>query len=151
MHRVLVIVLDNEAKADEAKNELLRLDSEGSISIYGYEVLVKKADGTVHMRQADGRGTLSPFAKTLLGRVRDSTRSTSEPGTTIAGNPRDASKTETGVDFIYDVMEILLPTRVAIVAEIQEEWPTVLDGRMASVASAVFRWTVSEEQHAVEM
>lgn len=151
MHRVLVIVFDNEAKADEGKNELLRLDSEGSISIYGYEVLAKKADGTVLMRQAEGHGTLSRFAKTLLGNLRDSMRSTPEHGTMIAGGPRDSSKAETGEDFIYDVMEILLPNRVAIVAEIEEEWPTIVDKRMASIASAVFRWTVSEAQHAVEM
>jgi len=151
MHRVLVIVLDNEAKADEGKNELLRLDGEGSISIYGYEVLVKKADGTVVMRQADGHGTLSPFAKSLFGSLSDSTRSTPEPAPTTASNPLDSNKTETGQDFIRDVMEVLLPNRVAIVAEIEEEWPTVLDRRMQSIGGVVFRWTVSEVPHAVEI
>ena len=62
MHRVLVIVFDNEAKAEEGKTELLRLDGEGSISIYRYEVVVKKADGTVVIREAEGHGTLTPFA-----------------------------------------------------------------------------------------
>lgn len=151
MHRVLVIVFDNEAKADEGKNELLRLDGEGSISIYGYEVLVKKADGTVIMRQADGHGTLSPFAKSLLGNPSDLTRSTPEAAATNAPNPRDSNKTETGEEFNRGVMEVLLPNRVAIVAEIEEEWPAVLDTRMGSVGGVVFRWTVSEAPHAVEM
>jgi uncharacterized membrane protein len=151
MHRVLVIVLDNEAKADKGKNELLRLDGEGSISIYRYEVLVKKADGTVVIRQAEGHGTLTPFAKSLLGSLTDSTRSTPEPAPTRAGNPLDSNMTETGEDFIRDVMQVLLPNRVAIVAEIEEEWPTVLDRRMQSIGGVVFRWTVSEVQHAVDM
>ena len=151
MHRVLVIVFDNEAKADEGKNELLRLDGEGSISIYGYEVLVKKADGTVIMRQTDGHGTLSPFAKSLLGNPSDLTRSTPEAAATNAPNPRDSNKTETGEEFNRGVMEVLLPNRVAIVAEIEEEWPVVLDTRIGSVGGVVFRWTVSEAPHAVEM
>ncbi len=151
MHRVLVIVFDNEAKADEGKTELLRLDGEGSISIYRYEVLVKKADGTVVTRQADGHGTLSPFAKSLLGSLSDSTRSTPEPAPSRAANPQDPNKTETGEDFIRDVTEVLLPNRVAIVAEIEEEWPMLLDRRMELIGGVVFRWTVSEVPDAVEM
>lgn len=149
MHRVLVIVFDNEAKADEGKIELLRLDGEGSISIY--EVLVKKADGTVVMRQGDDHGTLSPFAKSLLGSLSDSTRSTPEPAPSRAANPQDPNKTETGEDFIRDVTEVLLPNRVAIVAEIEEEWPMLLDRRMELIGGVVFRWTVSEVPDAVEM
>lgn len=151
MHRVLVIVFDNEAKADEGKTELLRLDGEGSISIYRYEVLVKKADGTVVTRQADGHGTLSPFAKSLFGSLSDSTHSTRDPASPRPANPLDSNKIETGEEFIRDVTEVLLPNRVAIVAEVEEEWPTILDRRMESIGGVIFRWTVSEVQHAVEM
>lgn len=155
MHRVVVIIFDNEAKADEAKSELLRLDSEGSISIYAYKVLAKKADGTVIIRQADGRGTLSPFAKSLLGSLGDSMRSTPEPAATEAGNSREPNKAETRKDFVRDVIkvllpEVLLPNRVAIVAEIEEEWPDVLDRRMDAMGGVVFRWGVCEVQHNVE-
>lgn len=151
MHRVLVIVLDNEAKADEGRKELLRLEGEGSVSIYRYEVLVKKADGTVVTRQADGRGMLSPFAKSLLGSLTDSTRSTPKPAPTTAGNPLDSNKTETGEDFIRDVTEVLLPNRMAIVAEVEEELPSLLDRRIESIGGVIFRWTVSEVHHAVEI
>jgi len=151
MHRVLVIVFDNEAKAEEGKNELLRLDGEGSISVYRYEVLVKKADGTVVIRQAEGHGTLTPFAKSVLGSLTDSTRSTPELAPTRDGDPPESNMTEKGGDFIRDVMEVLLPNRVAIVADIDEEWPAVLDRRMQSSGGVVFRWTVSEVQHAVDM
>jgi len=156
MHRVLVIVFDSEARADEGKSELLRLDNEGSISIYRYEVLVKKADGPVIMRQADGNGTLSPFAKSIFGRLMDSTRpyfpgSIPKPSTPRSGNSPESNRIKKGEVFIRDVMEVLLPHRVAIVAEVEEQWPTVLDRRMASMGGVIFRWTVSEVQHGVEM
>jgi len=147
MHCVLVIVFDNEAKANEGKTELLRLDSEGCISIYGYEVIAKKADGTVVIPQADGHGTLSPFAKSLL----DSSDSALPTPARKASNPADSNKTETGQDFIRDVTKVLLLNRVAIVVEVEEEWPSSLDIRMDSIGGVVFRWTVSDAQHAVEM
>jgi uncharacterized membrane protein len=151
MHRILVIVFDNEAKADEGKNELLRLDDEGSIGIYGYEAVAKKQDGTVVIRQAYSHGTLSPFGKSLLGSLSDSTCSTTGPAATKAASPPDSDKTETGEAFVRDVMEVLLPNRVAIVAEVEEEWPMVLDRSMDPAGGVVFRWTVSEQQHEVEM
>ena len=150
MRRVVVIVFDSDAKANEGKAELLRLDSEGNISIYGYEVIAKKADGTVVVRQADGQGTLGAFAKSLLGNI-DSTDSAPQAATWRAGNPADLIKTETGKDFIRDVMEVLLPNRVAIVLDVEEEWPDLLDIRMGSIGGTSFRWTVSEMQNGIEM
>jgi uncharacterized membrane protein len=152
MHRVLVIVFDNETEADKGKTELLQLDSEGSIGIYGYAVVAKKADGTVASKQADGRGTLSPFAGSLLGSLDGSMGPTPESTATQASNSAaDSNKTRTGEKFIRDVMEVLVPNRVAIVAEVEETWTPVLDTRMESIGGVVFRWTVSEVQHAVDI
>jgi len=149
MHRVLVIVFDSEIEADKGKTELLRLDSEGSIGIYGYAVVAKKADGTVAAKQADGRGTLSPFAGSLLrsldGSMGPIPKSTA---TQASDSAADSNKARTGEDFIRDVMDVLVPNRVAIAAEVEEEWTPVLDTCMESIGGVVFRWTVSEVQHA---
>ena len=150
MHRVSVIVFEDEAKAEAGKTELLRLDGEGAVGIYGYVVIAKHADGAVVMREADGRGTLSHFTKSLLGRLSDSKCSIPGPAATKVG-AQDSDKTETGEDFLSDVVEVMLPNRVAIVAETEEEWPTVLDRHMESVGGTVFRWTVSDVPHAIEM
>ena len=48
-------------------------------------------------------------------------------------------------------MEVLVPHRVAIVAEVEEEWPPLLDRRMESIGGVVFRWTVSEVQRTIEL
>ena len=47
MERMLVVVLDEEAKAYEASRALNQLDAEGSITIHAAGVVTKKADGTV--------------------------------------------------------------------------------------------------------
>jgi uncharacterized membrane protein len=152
MHRIVVIVFDNETKAEEGKTELLRLDSDGSISIYGYAVVGKKADGTVVVKQADGRGTLSPFANSLLRRLCDAAYSVLQSAATQTGDPAtNSNRAKTGEDFIRDMTQVLLPNRVAIVAEVEEEWPSVLDHSMESIGGVIFRWTESEVQHAIEL
>ena len=67
MHSILVVVFDSDAEAEKSKAQLLQMDNEGSIGIYDYAVIAKKEDGTVVVKQADGHGTLSPFARSLIG------------------------------------------------------------------------------------
>src|ERR1700675_2814512 len=67
MDRMLVVVFDNETKAYEGKEALLRLDSEGSISIYAYAVLAKHADGTATVKQGDDSGPIGTLVGTSLG------------------------------------------------------------------------------------
>jgi uncharacterized membrane protein len=151
MHGIVVIVFDNETEAEEGKTKLLQLDSEGSIGSYGYAVVAKKADGTVVLRQVDRHGTLSPFANSLLGSLCDSACPVPESAATQAGDPAaDSNGAKTGKDFIRDMTQVLLPNRVAIVAEVEEDWPPVLDRHMESIGGVIFRWMVSEVQHAVD-
>ncbi len=42
-----LLFFDNETKAYEGKRALIQLDSEGGISVYGYAVVAKNADGTL--------------------------------------------------------------------------------------------------------
>jgi len=152
MHRIVVIVFDNEAEGAEAKNKLLQLDSEGSIGSYGYAVVAKKADGTVVLRQVDLQGTLSPFAHSLLRSLCDSACPAAGSAASHTGDfAANSNRAKTEKDFIREMTQVLLPNRVAIVAEVEEEWTPVLDRCMESIGGVVFRWTVSEVQHAVDM
>jgi len=47
-------------------------------------------------------------------------------------------------------MEVLVPHRVAIVADVEKEWTLVLD-RMEATGGALFRWMVSDVQHAIDV
>src|SRR5258707_7572904 len=67
MDRMLVVVFDNETKAYEGKEALLRLDGEGSISLYAYAVLAKHADGTASVKQGDDSGPIGSMVGTSLG------------------------------------------------------------------------------------
>src|SRR5262249_57159071 len=67
MDRMLVVVFDNENKAYEGKNALRQLDDEGSIGVYGYAVLAKKADGTAAVKQGDDVGPIGTLLGTSLG------------------------------------------------------------------------------------
>src|SRR5260370_7363610 len=67
MDRMLVVVFDSEDKAYEGKKALLQLDSEGSISVYGYAVVAKNADGTATIKQGDDSGPLGTLVGTCLG------------------------------------------------------------------------------------
>jgi len=151
MRRIMVIVFDNETEAEKGKSKLLQLDSEGSIGTYGYAVVAKKADDTVVLRQLDRHGTLSPFANSLLGSLCDSACPVPESAATQAGDSPPDSNGANTKKFIRDMTQVLLPDRVAIVAEVEEEWPPLLDRRMESIGGVLFRWTESEVQHAIEM
>jgi uncharacterized membrane protein len=152
MHRVVVTVFDSETEAEAGKNKLLELDTEGSIGTYGYAVIAKKADGTVVLKEVDRHGTLSPFANSLLASLCDLAYPADESAATQAGDSAaDSNKAKRAENFIRDVMEVLLPNRVAIVAEVEEEWTPVLDTRMEAIGGVVFRWTVSEVQHALDL
>ena len=149
MHSILVVVFDNEAKAEEGETQLLQMDKDGTIGIYGYAVVAKKKDGTVVVKQADGHGSLSPFAESLLGRLSDSIHPISHwTAPKSSDSAAESSKTRSDIN---EMVEVLLPNRVAIVADVEEEWPPVLDARMDSIGGAVFRWSVSEVQHALDM
>ena len=118
MHDVLVIVFDSRAKAERGKTQLLQMGNAGTVSVYGYALVAKKEDGTAVV-ELDEPGSLGPFAKSIIGTLRDATR------------PDYGSKSKADLDksrsTVSDMIEVLLPNRVAIVTDVEEEWPPVLD------------------------
>jgi len=150
MHRIVVTVFDSETEAEAGKNKLLELDSEGAIGSYGYAVIAKEADGTVVLKELDRHGTLSPFAKSLVVSLCDSVHPADESAATQASDSADSNKAKRAENFIREVTEVLLPNRVAIVAELEEEWPPFLDRRMESIGGVMFRWELSEVEHALD-
>src|SRR6266404_6885420 len=69
MDRMLVVVFDKESNAYQGKEALLRLDDEGSITLYAYSVLAKHADGTTTVKQGDDFGPIGTLLGTALGAV----------------------------------------------------------------------------------
>jgi len=149
MDRMLVVVFDNETKAYEGKRTLLQLDGEGSISVYAWAVLAKHADGTATVKQGDDSAPLGTLAGTALGSLIGLLGG--PVGLAIGavsgmavGGAADLNNARIGDDFIDDVTKVLLPNKVAVVAEIEEDWTTPVDTRMEAVGGTVFRRALSE-------
>jgi uncharacterized membrane protein len=149
MDRMLVVVFDNETKAYEGKKALLQLDDEGSISVYAYAVLAKHADGTATVKQGDDSGPIGTLLGTsfgsLIGLLGGPVGLAIGASAGLAvGAAADLNNARIGEDFIDDVNKMLVPNRVAVVAEIDEDWTTPVDTRMEAIGGTVFRRALSE-------
>jgi uncharacterized membrane protein len=155
MDRMLVVVFDNESSAYEGKKALQELKNEGSIGVYAYAVLSKKADGTATIKQGDDLGPIGTLVGTAfgsligilggpLGLVAGATAGMS------AGAAADLSNASLGEDFLDDVTKELKPNKVALVAEIDEEWVTPVDTRMEALGGTVFRRSVADVQGKID-
>jgi len=149
MDRMLVVVFDNESQAYEGKKALLQLDGEGSMSVYGYAVLAKNADGTASVKQGDDVGPIGSLVGTSLGSLIGMLAgpvglAVGASAGLLAGGTADINNAGIGYDFIDDVSKVLLPNRVGVIAEIDEEWTTPVDTRMEAIGGTVFRRALSE-------
>ena len=149
MDRMLVVVFDNETKAYEGKKALTQLDNEGSISVYGYAVVAKNADGTASIKQGDDVGPLGTLAGTALGSLIGALFGPAglAVGATAGltgGASFDLLNAGVGEDFIDDVSKALTRGKVAVVAEIEEDWTTPVDTRMEEIGGTVYRRALSD-------
>jgi uncharacterized membrane protein len=60
-----------------------------------------------------------------------------------AGLAADIDNSRIGEDFIDDVRTALTPGKVAVVAEVEEDWTTPLDSRMEKLGGVVYRRAMS--------
>jgi len=146
---MLVVIFPNESKAYEGRTALQQLDSEGSISVYAYAVLVKNTDGTATVKQGDDVGPIGTLVGTSLGSLLGVLGGpvgvvAGAAAGMAAGSTIDLNNTRVGADFIDDVQKVLLPPNVALVAEVDEEWTTPVDTRMEAIGGNVFRRALSE-------
>jgi uncharacterized membrane protein len=154
MDRMLVVVFDNESKAYDGKKALLQLDGEGSISVYAYAVLAKHADGTATVKQGDDSGPIGTLVGTsfgsLIGLLGGPVGLAIGATAGLAvGAAADLNNARIGEDFIDDVSKTLVPNRVAVVAEIEEDWTTPVDTRMEAIGGSVFRRALSDVKQTI--
>jgi uncharacterized membrane protein len=152
---MLVVVFDNESNAYEGKKALLQLDNEGSIGVYAYAVLAKHADGTSTIQQGDDPGPLGTLLGTSLGSLigllgGPAGVAVGAVAGMAAGGTVDVHNARIGDDFVNDVSAMLTRGKVAVVAEIDEDWTTPVDTRMEEIGGTVFRRSLSEVTDAVD-
>ena len=144
MERMLVVVFDNEKKAYEGDSALKQLEREGLVTIYAQAVTVKHADGTVSVKQVDEQGPFGSLAGTavggLVGLLGGPVGFAVGAASGLAlGALYDVDNARIGGDFLDDVSKSLTPNKVAVVAEVEEEWTTPVDTRMEALGGTVLR------------
>jgi uncharacterized membrane protein len=144
MERMLAVIFGDETKTYEGSRALNELDLEGSISVYAEAVIRKNPDGTVTMKQAGDDFPIRTVGGTAIGSLIGLLGGPIGFGLgagvgTIVGALADVHRSGVNEDFLAEVSALLRPGKWAIVADIDEEWVTPVDGRMEPLGGTVFR------------
>ena len=149
MEKLIVVLFDNEVEAREGSRLLWELDSEGEISIHALRIVAKEPSGA--LRVVDNAevagipmvvggtavGALVGFLGGPAGAVLGATAGTVFG--TIGSVVEAAAEAGVTDEFVHDVTTALTPGKVAVVADVSEEWTAPLDTRMEQVRGLVFR------------
>jgi len=149
MNRMLTVVFDSEAKAYEGKKALMQLDNEGSISVYAYAVVAKHPDGRVTVKQDDDVGPVGTLVGTSVGSLigllgGPAGLAIGATAGAAGGSIFDLHNVRIGEDYLDDVSKALTPNKVAVVAQIDEDWTTPVDTRMEAIGGTVYRRGLSD-------
>src|SRR4029079_11892792 len=126
---------DSEKQAYEGTSTLRQLEAEGDVSIYAGGVVVKHANGTISVKEFDDNGPVGTLTGTAVGSLIGllggplGVAVGALSGMTL-GAFSDIDTARGGEDFVDDVSQSLTPGKVAIIAEIEEDWTTPVDARM---------------------
>jgi uncharacterized membrane protein len=146
MEKLIVVVFDNnEARAFEGLRVLRELDGEGEIALYDAQVVVKLPDRHVRVVHRDDKLALPLIAGgttvgALIGLLGGPVGALVGAGVgAVAGSIGDMEETGVTDEFVDDVSAALTPGKVALIADIGEDWVTPLDTRMENLGGVVFR------------
>jgi uncharacterized membrane protein len=144
MDKMLVVVFPTESAAYEGSKALSALDQEGSIVLYATSVIAKDAAGHVTVKQEADEGplgtTVGLLTGTLIGLVAGPAGALAGAYVgTFGGGIFDLTRAGVAYDFVDEVSGSLKPGKVAVVAEINEDWVTPVDTRMEALGGEVLR------------
>ena len=149
MNKMLIAIFDTETAADTGMHALRRLHAEGDITLYATGVIAKDAAGRVTVKQAAGQGALGTSVGlavgSLIGLLGGPAGVVAGAATgTALGAVRDFWVAGVGLDFVEEAAKTLQPGKVALVAELEEEWVIPVDSALEAAGGQVFRRTRSE-------
>ena len=153
MNKMLVAVFDNETSTEAGLQALRKLHAAGDITLYATGVMVKDAVGKVSVKQAMDSGPFGNSAGTttglavggLIGLLGGPAGVAVGAATgAVLGAVRDFWTAGVGLDFVEEAERFMKPGKVALVAEIEEEWVIPVDSALEALGGHVFRRTRSE-------
>lgn len=151
MNKFVVVTFLTEEKAYEGVRALNALDAEGSLTLYGVEVVARNADGVLEVKHGEDTGPVGMGLGALLGGLIGMLGGpvgamAGFTGGAMIGGTSDLVNIGVSSSFVDEVSQRLTPGRTAVIAEIDEGWITPLDARMESLGGEVLReWSVDVE------
>jgi uncharacterized membrane protein len=149
MNKLLIAVFNDETAANSGLNALRSLHTAGDITLYATGVLSKDAKGKVSVKQSTEPGPVGTATGLAVGSLIGLLGGPAGVAVgamtgTVVGAVRDFWAAGVGLDFIEEVDKHLQPGKVALVAEIEEEWLVPVDAALEAAGGYVFRRTRSE-------
>ena len=144
MSKFAVVVFEDEKKAYEGLHALQELHAEGSLTVWGTDVLRRDAERRVSIVKRDDQGPLGTglgmLAGGLVGLFGGPVGAVvgMAVGAT-AGGVGDLVHLGVSEEFLAAVERDLAPGKFAVIAEIDEEWVVPLDSRMEELGAKVVR------------
>jgi uncharacterized membrane protein len=142
--KFIVVIFPDETKAYEGTRALKELHAENSLTLYGVAVVAKQADGKLSVKQQADRGPLGIAVGALAGGLVGLLggpigAAIGLGGGALIGSVLDINNLGVSGDFLDRVSQDLTPGKVAVVAEVSEDWVTPLDTRMDALGGIVIR------------
>lgn len=153
MNKLLVAIFDNETAANSGLNALRNLNATGDITLFATAVLPKDAKGLVSVKQATDSGPIGTATGLAVGSLVGLLGGPAGVAVgaltgTMVGAVRDFWAAGVGLDFIEEATQHLQPGKVALVAEIEEEWVIPVDSALEALGGQVLRSTRTEVEEA---
>lgn len=149
MNKILVSIFDTQTTAFAGVTALKELHRDGDITLYDSVVVAKAENGWTSVVQSDDRppaGTLAGIVGGaligILGGPVGVAVGASIGG--LGGALYDMFDRGIGMDFVNDVATEMAPGKVAVVADIDEEWVTPIETRLGALGGITFRRMPSE-------
>jgi uncharacterized membrane protein len=136
---------ENDKNAYQALTDLKQLDSQDQIKVAGAAVVTRDVDGRVEVKSETGEdpyvGTASGGIIGLLLGVIGGPLGVLIGGTygMLVGSLFDIDDVETTESVLGEISKQVQPTRMALLAQVTEENPDVIDSAMARLGGGVMR------------
>ena len=146
---------ERDANAYQALTDLKQLDSQGQIKIAGAAVVERDPDGRVDVKSEVGdatyAGTASGGIIGLLIGIIGGPLGVLIGGTygMLVGSLFDIDDVETTESVLSEISKQVQPTRTALLAQVTEQSPDVIDAAMARLGGEVMRRQVLEVEQEI--
>ncbi len=144
MDKFLVAVFDNETAAFEGLTALEGLHQQGDITVYATAVLVKDAAGVVTVKKEADEGPMGTALGILIGSM---VGVLAGPVGVAAGVTAgyttglllDLGRLGMSSDYMEQVSTTLEPSKVAVLADVNEDWVTPVNTVLAPLGATITR------------